>query len=39
MTLTTNQGNKVTIENPDPYKTFKELFPELKLKEDELRKP
>lgn len=35
MTLTTKEGNRVTIESPDPLKTFQEVYPELKLKEDE----
>lgn len=35
MTLTTQSGNKIQIENPEPYKTFKELFPTLNIKEDE----
>jgi hypothetical protein len=35
MTLHTEEGNIIKIEAPNPKETFFELFPELKLKEDE----
>ena len=35
MTFTTTSGNIIKVESPDPIKTLLELYPNIKIKEDE----